>query len=128
MIEYIALPVLIKRKLKITMNTSTKHMASSANPNAQLVEINAYQQAVCVSWWLSNSSIKMSSALKARIVDSPSNDTVKCVNIGERPTNEINISLKNFNCSSEQLMFKERSALNNSLILSRRLRLLDVLR
>lgn len=79
-----ALPVSISKNAKMTMKTNTKHIASKAKPKAQLVEMNAYQQAVCVSWWLSNSSIKICSASKARIVDKPSSVTVKCVNIGDR--------------------------------------------
>lgn len=41
----VILPVLSSKKLNMTIKTKTKHIASRANPNAQLVEMNAYQHA-----------------------------------------------------------------------------------
>lgn len=33
----------------MTTNTNTKHIMSNVNPNAELVDMNMYQQDVCVS-------------------------------------------------------------------------------
>lgn len=43
------LPVSSRRKLNVTTNTNMKHIMSNVNPNAELVDMNMYQHAVCVS-------------------------------------------------------------------------------
>lgn len=116
----------MSKKLKITTNTSTKHKISSAKPNAQLAEMNENQQAVCVSWWLSNSSISICSALKARIVDNPSSETFKWVYTGDLAENNWRHDLNKIVDHRCVLSEWELRMISNSLIPSKRLIFFDV--
>lgn len=57
-------------------------MISNDTPNPDEVPINMNQQAVFKSWWLSNSSCNIASALNARIVESPPSVADMWVNTG----------------------------------------------
>lgn len=62
---------------------SVKTMMSSDNPNAELDMMNMNQHEVCMSWWWSNSFLRISSALFARMVDKPFNVATKWVKTGD---------------------------------------------
>lgn len=83
-------------------NMKTKHIISKLKPKAELVARNIYQQAECVSWWLSNSFWRIFSALYARTVDSPLIVAAKWVNTGDFAKKNQMESFKN---SSHCILF-----------------------
>lgn len=67
----------------MTQTINKKIRMSSDKPNAEVAVMNMYQHEVCMSWWPSNSSIRIFSALYARMVGRPFSVAAKCVNIGD---------------------------------------------
>lgn len=60
-----------------------KQIQSRDKPNIEPVDIVIYQQAEWVSWWLSNSALKVVSAPWARTVCKPFKVDARCVNTGD---------------------------------------------
>lgn len=88
MLQYYLLSLAITLR-KQTPSTNDAHSQSSLTANHLVVVRNKNQASECRFWWLSNSSMKVCSALKALIVERPCNEALRCENTGLRAGNNF---------------------------------------
>lgn len=99
-------PVSMSIKKKMMDAVNIRHKISKLRPNTALVDTAIYQQAECMSWWLSNSFVNISSTLYARTVDKPLKVADKWVNAGDFAVKETNQWRKYYFSANEVLYGK----------------------